>query len=112
MSEAEIKQAHHILKVVKLMCTLNITLYSIDDFEGTPFYKHSLKNKINTAKNALELEAKDLIKTMFKADEATIQAKLKEYEDIATMLAKADFDDLTAINQGLTKYYEDKKAGL
>jgi hypothetical protein len=45
---------------------------------------------------------------MFGADEDTIQAKLEEYEKIAERIAKADFDDLTAISQGLDKYFQEK----
>jgi hypothetical protein len=108
MTEKEIEAAKHLLKVVKLMLTFNITLYSIDEFQGTPFYRQELKKRINTAKESIELQANDLIKTMFGADENTIQAKLSEYERIAELLAKADFDDLTAIGQGLEQYFKDK----
>lgn len=108
MTDKEIETAKHILKVVKLMLTLNITLYSIDEFQGTPFYRQELKRRINVAKESIELQANDLIKTMFNADEATIQAKLAEYEGIAELIAKADFDDLTAIGQGLEQYFKDK----
>ena len=108
MTEKEIEAAKHLLKVVKLMLTFNITLYSIDEFQGTPFYRQELKKRINTAKDSLELQANDLIKTMFGADEDTIQAKLEEYEKIAERIAKADFDDLTAISQGLDKYFQEK----
>jgi hypothetical protein len=108
MTEKEIEAAKHLLKVVKLMLTFNITLYSIDEFQGTPFYRQELKKRINTAKDSLELQANDLIKTMFGADEDTIQAKLEEYERIAERIAKADFDDLTAISQGLDKYFQEK----
>ena len=48
---------------------------------------------------------------MFNADEGTVQAKLEEYERVAERLAKADFDDLTAISQGLDKYFEEKTLG-
>lgn len=108
MTEKEVETAKHLLKIVKLMLTFNITLYSIDEFQGTPFYRQELKKRINTAKDSLELQANDLIKTMFGADEATIQAKLGEYEKVAERIAKADFDDLSAISQGLDKYFEEK----
>lgn len=111
MTEKEVETAKHLLKIVKLMLTFNITLYSIDEFQGTPFYRQELKKRINTAKDSLELQANDLIKTMFGADEATIQAKLGEYEKVAERIAKADFDDLTAISQGLDKYFEEKMLG-
>jgi hypothetical protein len=48
---------------------------------------------------------------MFNADEATVQAKLEEYERVAERIAKADFDDLTSISQGLDKYFEEKTLG-
>jgi len=111
MTEKEIEAAKHLLKVIKLMLTFNITLYSIDEFQGTPFYRQELKKRINTAKESLELQAAALIKTMFNADEATVQTKLEEYERVAERIAKADFDDLTSISQGLDKYFEEKTLG-
>ncbi len=110
MSETEEKL--HLLKLVKLMLTLNITLYSIDEFKADPYYLATLKktrNKIDAAEKALYAKASELIAAMFIADNDTTQNKLIQYEEIAEMIAKGDFDDLTAIHQGLTQYYIEKQ---
>jgi hypothetical protein len=113
MTPQEQQEKLQLLKLVKLMLTLNVTLYSIDDFKSDPYYLATLKktrNKVETAEQAIENKVAEIIGAMFIADETTTQVKLNEYEEIARMIAIADFDDLTAIHQGLEKYYENKRA--
>jgi hypothetical protein len=95
------------------MLTLNVTLYSIDDFKSDEYYSATLKktrNKVDMAEKSIEHKVAEIIGAMFIADEQTTQYKLNQYEEIARMIAIADFDDLTAIHQGLEKYYENKRA--
>jgi hypothetical protein len=112
MTPQEQQEKLQLLKLVKLMLTLNVTLYSIDDFKSDPYYSATLKktrNKVETAEQAIENKVVEIIGAMFIADETTTQKKLEQYEEVAKLIAKADFDDLTAIEQGLIKYYQDKE---
>ncbi len=105
----------YLLKKIKLMLTLNITLYSIDEFKSDPQYYLSSKkfrNKIDTAEKAIEWKANEGVEDIFSADEKLVQSKLKEYEQIAKLIAEADFDDLTAIHEGLIKYFKEKNNTL
>lgn len=111
MTPQEQQEKLQLLKLVKLMLTLNVTLYSIDDFKSDAYYTATLKktrNKVDMAEQAIEHKVAEIIGAMFIADEKTTQHKLNQYEEIARMIAIADFDDLTAIHQGLEKYYEKK----
>ncbi len=111
MTTQEQQEKLQLLKLVKLMLTLNVTLYSIDDFKGDAYYTATLKktrNKVETAEKAIENKVSEIIGAMFIADETTTQVKIKQYEEIANLIAKADFDDLTSIHEGLTKYFNEK----
>lgn len=102
----------YILKKIKLMLTLNITLYSIDEFKSDEqYYKSSKKfrNKIETAEKAIEFKSNEGIADMFSADEKLMQEELTKYESIAKLIAKADLGDLSAIHDGLVNYFKQKQ---
>lgn len=107
------EQLHHqLLRIVKLSLTLNVALYSIDEFADTPLYSHELKNSLKHASKLLERKNNTLFGLMYKADEQQTAESLKEYEyvidQITRMIAAANIDDIQAIHDGLKKYYEDK----
>lgn len=109
------EQLHHqLLRIVKLSLTLNIALYSIDEFADTPLYSHELKNSLKHASKLLERKNNTLFGIMYKADENTTTETLKEYEyvinQLTLMIAKASIEDISAMHDGLKKYYEDKAA--
>lgn len=101
-------QKRGLLKVIKLYLTLNITLYSLDDFAGTRFYVKEHRQQVNRTKELIERNTSTVIKDLFEADDAEVQKALSQYERIAELIASLQLDDLESIIDGLEEYKKEK----
>lgn len=101
-------QKRGLLKVIKLYLTLNITLYSLDDFAGTRFYVKEHRQQVNRTKELIERNTSTVIKDLFEADDAEVQKALSQYERIAELIAGLQLDDLESIIDGLELYKKEK----
>lgn len=101
-------QKRGLLKVIKLYLTLNITLYSLDDFAGTRFYVKEHRQQVNRTKELIERNTSTVIKDLFEADDAEVQKALSQYERIAELIASLQLDDLESIIDGLEQYKKEK----
>lgn len=101
-------EPEYLQRLVKLMICLNVSLFSIDEVKGKLTNTNKLRNKINTAEKAIEERIQHFIKDMFDADDGTMREVLKEYENIALLLSKCNFEDLSVVHQGLVNYFEQK----
>ena len=101
-------QKRGLLKVIKLYLTLNITLYSLDEFAGTRFYVKEHRQQVNRTKELIERNTSTVIKDLFVADDAEVQKALSQYERIAEIIAGLQLDDLQDITDGLEQYKKDK----
>lgn len=94
--------------MVKLMIVLNVGLFSIDEIKGAFSNKPKVLNKLSAAEKEIENRVAKFIEEMFHAGDDVIREQLKQFEEIAEMVAKADFNDLKEIHTGLTNYYKSK----
>lgn len=102
------KQKRGLLKVIKLYLTLNITLYSLDDFVGTRFYVKEHRQQVNRTRELIERNTSIVIKDLFNADADEVQKALVQYERIAEIIAGLQLDDLQNIIDGLEQYKKEK----
>ena len=101
-------QKRGLLKVIKLYLTLNITLYSLDEFTGTRFFVKEHKQQINRTRELIERNTSTVIKDLFNADADEVQKALVQYERIAELIAGLQLDDLADIIDGLEQYKKEK----
>lgn len=102
------EEKEYLYRMVKLMIVLNVGLYSIDEIKGAFSNKPKIINKLAAAEKEIENRVAKFIEEMFNSGDEVIREQLKQFEEIAEMVAKADFNDLQEIHKGLTKYYNDK----
>lgn len=102
------KQKRGLLKVIKLYLTLNITLYSLDDFAGTRFYVKEHRQQVNRTRELIERNTSTVIKDLFDADADEVQQALVQYERIAEIIAGLQLNDLQSIIDGLQQYKKEK----